>query len=45
MESLSVDGLDLTREPDLGRDPRLVIGWLLDTNVTAELIRPAASRG
>jgi prevent-host-death family protein len=23
MESLSVDGLDLTREPDLGRDPAL----------------------
>ena len=34
-KSLYVEGLDLTRDRDLGRDTRALIGWLLDTNVIA----------
>jgi hypothetical protein len=39
MESLYVEGFNLSREPDYGRDIE-VIGWLLDTNVISTIINP-----
>ena len=39
IESLYVEGFNLSREPDYGRDIE-VIGWLLDTNVISTIINP-----
>jgi prevent-host-death family protein len=38
-ESLYVEGFNLSREPDYGRDIE-VIGWLLDTNFISTIINP-----
>jgi antitoxin Phd len=39
MESLYVEGFNLSRETDYGRDIE-VIDWLLDTNVISTIINP-----
>ena len=43
LEGLHIEGLDLTRERDLGREHLALIGWLVDTNVIASLIAPGGA--